>query len=309
MKCVRILLATCNGSKYIGEMIDSILAQDYSDWQLILSDDGSRDETAEILEAYARKYPNRITHYRSGMRFGNAQDHFMHLLKVFGDAPYIMFCDQDDVWHSDKISKTMKKMKQIEVSGKPAMVHTDLRVVDGQLKLMDLSFMHFSKLDGHRLELKHLLVQNVVTGCTMMINRALAALAVSHPAKEGIQMHDWWLALLASAVGTTGYVEEATMDYRQHGNNVVGAKDGRSLQSLVKKTCNTDIRSRMERSFRQAEMLLDCFCEYMSEVDRQIIENYTMISSCGWFKRRVMYIKGGYLMNTAAKRFGQIILG
>ena len=122
-------------------------------------------------------------------------------------------------------------------------------------------------------------------------------------------MHDWWLALLASAVGTTGYVEEATMDYRQHGNNVVGAKDGRSLQSLVKKTCNTDIRSRMERSFRQAEMLLDCFCEYMSEVDRQIIENYTMISSCGWFKRRVMYIKGGYLMNTAAKRFGQIILG
>lgn len=309
MNCVRILLATYNGSKYIGEMIDSILAQDYADWQLILSDDGSRDETAEILEGYARKYPNRITHYRSGMRFGNAQDHFMHLLKVFGDAPYIMFCDQDDVWHSDKISKTMEKMEQIEVSGKPAMVHTDLRVVDGQLKLMDPSFMHFSKLDGHRLELKHLLVQNVVTGCTMMINRALAALAVSHPAKEGILMHDWWLALLASAVGTTGYVEEATIDYRQHGNNVVGAKNTRSFSYIKNKLKNKEIALVMEKTYEQAGSFGECFAEVMRAEERELVAQYSELKGKNFTARRVAFIKYSFFKIGASRKIAQMIWG
>ena len=88
MSTVRILLATYNGEKYIGEMIDSILAQDNRDWSLVLSDDQSRDGTAAILDAYAKEYPDRIRHYRSGLHFGNAQDHFLHLLEQFPDAKH-----------------------------------------------------------------------------------------------------------------------------------------------------------------------------------------------------------------------------
>lgn len=69
-------------------MIDSILAQDDTDWQLILSDDGSKDETPDILNEYANKFPDRITYYRSGMRFGNAQNHFMRILMALkGEEP------------------------------------------------------------------------------------------------------------------------------------------------------------------------------------------------------------------------------
>lgn len=309
MNSVRILLATYNGSKYIGAMIDSILAQDYTDWQLILSDDGSKDETPEILEGYAKKYPDRISHYRSGMRFGNAQDHFMHLLKVFGDAPYIMFCDQDDVWHPNKISKTMDKMEQIEVPGKPAMVHTDLRVVDGQLNVMDPSFMHFSKLQGDRLELNHLLVQNVVTGCTMMINRALAELAVSRIPEEGILMHDWWLALLAAAVGTTGYVQEATIDYRQHGNNVVGAKNSRSLSYIFGKLKNNGIGAAMQHTYHQADVFCETFGDMMLPSDKALVATYGKLKNAGYFARRSAFVKHGFYKIGASRVIAQMIWG
>ena len=180
MSQVTVLLATYNGSKYIRQMIDSVLTQDHRDLRIILSDDGSKDETPAILAEYAERFPDRVVHYRSGLCFGNAQGHFMHLLEKFHDAPYIMFCDQDDVWHPDKVIKTLRKMKEIEKPGIAALVHADLRVVDGELGEMDSSFMHYSKLRGDRLQLNKLLVQNVVTGCTVLINKTLADLACSH---------------------------------------------------------------------------------------------------------------------------------
>ena len=126
-------------------------------WRLILSDDG--EDTAPILQEYADKYPDKITHYRSGRRFGSAQKHFMHLLEQFGgQADYIMFSDQDDVWHPDKVRLTLRLMEQAETDpALPVLVHTDLRVVDGQLHEMDPSFQHYSGLDGHRLALEQLL--------------------------------------------------------------------------------------------------------------------------------------------------------
>lgn len=91
------------------------------------------------MQEYADRYPDRITHYRSGRRFGSAQKHFMHLLEQFGDqADYVMFCDQDDVWHPDKVRLTLRLMEQVETDPSlPVLVHTDLRVVDGELREMD----------------------------------------------------------------------------------------------------------------------------------------------------------------------------
>ena len=144
MEKVVILLAAYNGGPYIRQTIQSVLEQDYRELHLVLSDDGSSDGTAEILEEYRARYPRKITHYRSCVRFGNAQDHFMHLLARFGDADYLMFCDQDDIWHPDKVTRTLQKMKETEIPGLPALVHTDLRVVDGDLKEIDPSFIHYS---------------------------------------------------------------------------------------------------------------------------------------------------------------------
>lgn len=294
MSTVRILLATYNGEKYIGEMIESILAQDFTDWQLVLSDDQSKDATVSILEDYAAKYPDRITHYRSGLHFGNAQGHFLHLLSRFPDAPYIMFCDQDDIWHEQKVSATLKKMQEIEEPGVPAVVHTDLRVVDGQLQEMAPSFMEYSGISGHRVQLKYLLVQNVVTGCTMMINRALAELANAHMPEGKILMHDWWLALIGAALGKIGFLDQATIDYRQHGNNTVGAKDTKSLSYIMKKIRNDGVRKAMELTYDQAGVFLDAFGELMTPEQRKVVADYAALKHCGAMARRAEFLKGGY---------------
>ena len=79
MDKIEVLMAVYNGSAYIREQIDSILNQTYENWHLTISDDGSTDGTDLIADEYAAKYPERITRVYSGVRFGNARDHFMWL--------------------------------------------------------------------------------------------------------------------------------------------------------------------------------------------------------------------------------------
>lgn len=310
MDRVLVLLATYNGSKYVRQMIDSVLAQDYEDIHLVLSDDGSTDDTPEILAEYAGKYPGKVTHYRSGSRFGNAQNHFMHLLQQFHDAPYIMFCDQDDIWHSDKIRKTMDKMRQTEASAEiPALVHTDLNVVDAECNCIHPSFTRFSGISGDRLTVKSLLIQNVVTGCTMMLNRKLAVMAAENLPEGHIAMHDWWIALLSAACGTVGYLDEATIDYRQHGNNSVGAKNARSLSQIFSKLRNNKIRTRMVRSFCQAEAFIACFGQILPPEHAALIRAYGKLKNAGWFRRKLAYMKYGFWMDGLLKKLGQFLLG
>ena len=310
MPQVTVLLATYNGSKYVRQMIDSVLAQSYGDFHLVLSDDSSKDDTPQILEEYAQKYPHKITHYRSGLRFGNAQNHFMHLLAQFHDTPYIMFCDQDDIWHPDKMEKAFQKMKHTEQnSATPTLVHPDLRVVDSSLQELSPSFCQMSDLDGNRLTLPHLLVQNVVTGCTVMVNRALAVLACKNIPSQGILMHDWWLALIASALGTIGFLDETTIDYRQHGNNSVGAKNVRSLQYIKDKLVNQTMHKSMLSTYAQAQLFLQCYGDVLPQDKHNIVAKLAKNCTNGYLKRVVTLLSGGYCKKGFARNLAQILWG
>ena len=306
-KKVLILLAAYKGGAYIRPMVDSILAQDCDDWHLVLSDDG--EDTADILQEYADRFPDRITHYRAGQRFGSAQKHFMHLLRCFGaQAPYVMFSDQDDVWHPDKVRRTLALMEQTETDPSvPVLVHTDLRVVDGELNEMDASFQHYSRLDGHRMALHQLLVQNVVTGCTMMVNRALAELACRPEAESGMLMHDWWLALLAAACGRAAFLDEATIDYRQHGGNVVGAKDPKSLGYVLQKLRGGSMRQALEDTARQAGAFLRCYEAELSAPQKELLAAYAAAPQKGKAARLALYRRLDLWKFGASRRIGQIL--
>ena len=309
MGTVLILLATYNGEKYIREMVDSILKQDYEDWHLVLSDDGSTDSTATILEEYAKKNPDKITHYRSGLKFGNAQNHFMHLLNQHHNAPYIMFCDQDDVWHSDKIGKTLAKMKEIEENGIPALVHTELTVVDGELCKIADSFCKHSKLDGNRLKTNQLLVQNVVTGCTMMINEPLARLACEKALPKEALMHDGWIALICSVFGRSAFLDEATIDYRQHGNKSVGAKNVSSPSYLLERLKSNAMKRSLKNAAKQAEAFLECYGDRLLEEKKQVIVDFAKTADCSLFKRDYIYIKHRLFKCGAIRVIAQFIGG
>lgn len=136
-----------------------------------------------------------------------------------------MYCDQDDVWFPDKIERTLTKMKALEDKwGKdiPLLVHTDMEVVDGNLKVIDASHRRRQGINPVRSgKLNAALVQSGMWGCTMMFNRKLIDLATPIPL-EGM-VHDAWLALIASACGKIDFLKEPTMFYRQHSSNWAGS--------------------------------------------------------------------------------------
>ena len=146
----------------------------------------------------------------------------MALLKI-ASASYVMTCDQDDVWDADKIEVTLNEMRAHEVGAKPVLVCTDLRVVDEDLGLISPSFVCYSSIDSSNLSLGYFLASSLVAGCTMMVNQSLLALLHEEVNSNNIFMHDWWAALLASAFGEVVYIDRATISYRQHGNNSMGA--------------------------------------------------------------------------------------
>jgi len=220
---IEILMATYNGSKFIGDQIESLFVQTNQDWVLIIHDDGSIDNTLEKVKLFQVTYPNRIVIIEDGIVFGNAKDNFFHLIKS-SSAQYIMFCDQDDVWLEDKVQITFNAMQNEEQKFPklPILIHTDLTIVDDQLNIIADSMFQFQRLPTEVNFLEQLLVRNNVTGCTMMINKT--ALECAQPISSKAMMHDWWIALkVTSHGGKIRFLDKPTILYRQHGNNGVGA--------------------------------------------------------------------------------------
>lgn len=243
MEKVTVLLATYNGERYLSELLESLITQTYQNFEIVIHDDGSTDMTNFIVESYRTKYGEKIRVINDDVFFGDARLNFFHLLK-FVETPYIMFCDQDDVWLPDKIELTIFRMRALENTYKniPIVVHTDLRVVDERLQLIAHSMFKYQKLFKNQ-SLAETFVRNNVTGCTMMIN--IHAFHCINPMQSQAMMHDWWIALKVLAnQGIVCFLDKPTILYRQHGRNNVGVcKFG--LFRLIKRSRLFDSRRKI----------------------------------------------------------------
>lgn len=232
---IAILMATYNGEKFIAEQIDSILNQSVQNWELFIHDDGSMDQTMNILNEYAAQYPQKI-HIIPGKSTGNAKENFFYLMEKV-DADYIMFADQDDFWEKDKVKITYNKILDLEnkETNIPVLVFSDLKVVDQDLKTISPKMSQYQGLKMENITFNYLMVQNVVTGCTVMINRKCKEMSLACLEHDDVIMHDWWCALVASYFGRIDYIDDALILYRQHGINSVGAKNIHSIKYLKEK--------------------------------------------------------------------------
>lgn len=223
---IAILMATYNGEKYLGEQIDSIIGQTCQDWHLYIHDDGSTDNTLNIINEYIRRYPNRMTLLEYPSQ-GRACKNFLSMLERV-DAPYYMFCDQDDVWLPKKIEFSYVKMQATEKDAPtdtPIVINTDLTVVDEQLNTICKSFWYRERIYPKWLHnyQDHAAIYSA-TGCTMLFNKK-AKEAVKHPILHAT-MHDAWVNLSVAAVnGTICYLPESYILYRQHNQNTMGARE------------------------------------------------------------------------------------
>lgn len=218
---VDVLLATYNGEKYIREQIESILNQTYQNIRLIISDDCSKDNTPEILREYEKK-DNRIELYIQEKNLGVVKNIEFLLSKVKNN--YYMLSDQDDVWLSEKIEKSLETLTNKDAD----LVFGDLEVVDQDLKTIYPSFGDFmllnNKINKYINSPKLNYIYNCVTGCTVLAKKGTIQKIVPLPGKSKYLIHDHWIGLMASIYGKVAYMPEKYIKYRQHGNNQVGTE-------------------------------------------------------------------------------------
>lgn len=225
---IDILLSTYNGEKYLAEQIESLLNQTYTEWTLTIRDDGSNDGTISIIEKYAAEYPDKIKFLEEEkINLGYIKS-FERLLQ-YSSAEYIMFCDQDDCWLSDKIELSINAIKQQEYThgnSTPILVHTDLYVTDEKLNIRHESFARYSGLDINFIEknIHYLGICNTVTGCATLFNKALKETML--PFNPSC-IHDEWAGICAKKYGILLFIPQSTILYRQHGKNSLGAVEGR----------------------------------------------------------------------------------
>ncbi len=300
---IDVLMATYNGEKYLNEQIQSILNQSHQDFRLIICDDHSKDGTRNICQEFASKYPDKIFIICSEKNLG-AKENFSFLME-HAKANYIMFSDQDDIWMNDKIAKTFNEMKRLEmIHGKniPLLVHSDLKVVDKNCAVLGDSFWKYSNLKAHQYhDTGRFLIQNVVTGCTIMMNRKLNLLSFPIP-KESL-MHDWWIGLVASTFGKIGLVDESLIYYRQHGRNTLGAQQFGTFQfykNAFKKILGKD---EMLKRIAQAEVFLERYKDQFNDAQKKLVEDYIRLIHFSWAKKRTHAIRHGFYRSGFLRNF------
>ena len=302
---IAILMATYNGEKYICQQIDSILSQTCKDWELYIHDDGSTDNTIAVVESYVEKYPNKI-HLIDDKSTGGAKYNFFYM---FGqvEAPYYMTCDQDDVWLDKKIELTYDKMLTIENKADvPCLVYTELRVVDSELNTIADTMSGYQSLDCHKRTINQFILQNSVTGCTMMINRALRDKMLHITDIDNTIMHDWWAALVAAQFGKTAFIDEPTILYRQHGDNSLGALGINKLSYIVRRVWQ---KKQIQESMRLGRLQAREFAKTYNLPADSLAVRYAALEGKSRLVRQRFYKENDMYKTGTMRRLGQAVWG
>ena len=219
---IAILLSTFNGALYLGEQLDSLLAQTHTNWVLYWRDDGSSDDSRALITEFAgRAGQGRCVEMPGQSGNVGPAASFYGLLRAVtaelanGDA--VAFADQDDVWLANKLKRGLTALASVPDT-EPALYCARQVLVDAQLRRIGLSAQ-----SGPTGGFPAALTQNVATGCTIMLNR-LAARLVADSTPSPSALHDWWCYLVVMGAGGRLLQDpEPTILYRQHANNAVGA--------------------------------------------------------------------------------------
>lgn len=247
---VVILMATYQGAAHIGAQLDSIAAQTHRDWSLVVSDDGSTDDTLALVDDFARRFPVGQVRLVEGPRAG-ATRNFLFLLRQAPEECALAFCDQDDFWLPDKLARAVAAIRS------PEPVHYAARTI--------IADPHLRPLTGSRrferpLGLRNALVQAVMAGNTSVYNPAAAAVlrqAAGAAEEAGILSHDWWAYQVTAAAGARLIHDPApALLYRQHERSEVGRNDTpKALLLRARQLMRGDFGRWMEANLRSLQAI------------------------------------------------------
>lgn len=213
MAQIDILMATYNGAQYITAQIRSLQNQTFTDWKLIVHDDGSTDQTLDIVRSFAAQ-DNRIKLIEDGMQFHGSAGNFMHLLS-HSTAPFCMCCDQDDIWLENKLQLMLDEIQRYDNSIPQAVYSNSYVYNANREEISGYATLCFPYV------LKDVLFQNSgVQGCAILINAKLRDICKNAP--QIVAMHDHVITLAATVFGQLHYLPMRLMLYRRHEATVTG---------------------------------------------------------------------------------------
>nr|ANF28852.1 rhamnosyltransferase [Franconibacter pulveris] len=216
-KRVAILLCTYNGSKFLRKQLDSITNQTHQSWVIFASDDGSTDDTLDIIREYQQTYGGDRVVLLRGPGKGFAWN-FISALESCGEGfDYYAFSDQDDEWMENKLSHALSLLndnpqKPVVYCGRTLLTNEEGDEIG------------FSPLFDKRPSFRNALVQSIAGGNTMVLNKQARDIVIKTPKWQEIVSHDWWVYILITGCGGEIYYDPLPMiKYRQHQENIIGS--------------------------------------------------------------------------------------
>ena len=282
---INVILCSYKGDKYIETQRKSILEQ----------------KTCEEFRLY--EYDDEIR------QSGSAALNFLSAIKEVPKADYYMLSDQDDVWHDDKIETLVRFIKGHD-DDMPVLCFSDAVVVDENLNKIADSFVKYQKLSPGRTDFNHLLLQNQVTGAACIFNNKLRDKLLEHEVPRHAAVHDHWLALIASAFGRIWYLDRALYDYRQHENNVLGARKADVIGEAYERMSaegSKNAHAGYNALFAQAQEFLDYYHNDMSPEQIEACEAFISLPGLSKIDKIKTVIKYGFTYNNTYRTFGEML--
>lgn len=298
MKLV-VLMSTYNGEKYLKEQLDSLINQELKPTKILIRDDGSSDDTLNILEDYASKY-NFIEYY-NGKNLGPAKSFFDLINKAQG-YDYYALCDQDDVWFVDKLSSAISKL-QNEDKNIPLLYAGRFILTDEKLKPLK---SEISKLYSFT-DFSHSLIYHTAPGCTFVFNDEARKQIIKYDVeKEYVVIHDAIIHKVVTMFGKMILDNEPHMYYRQHSNNAIGltANKPKEFMERIKHFVSGDIKNYRSNT---AKSLLNVYGGECSKENKELLDVVANYRNNKEFKKILMKNKT-FKSNTINDIFFKVLI-
>lgn len=284
MKKIQVLMSTYNGEKYVREQIESILKQTYENFEILIRDDGSKDNTKEVLKEYENNPKINIIY---GENIGVIRS-FLFLMNSDKKYDYYVLCDQDDYWYRNKLEIFIKNIVDED---KPLLYVSNYEVVSSNLSLIRQEYKTSHKVN---ISIKNSLIENPFPGCVYFYNNNLKEKFKNKKINiNNVIMHDYYIYMLATFIGDVKYIPDCLVKYRQHENNVIGNNSKRNiLDNFLLSLKNVE---KILAIKNQVRMISNVFRDEINEKKLNIIKKYLNAESV--CQRIIFLIRYGLIKN------------
>lgn len=217
---ISVAMATYNGGLYLQDQLSTLAAQEWSPLELIITDDGSKDETVPLIKSFALHAPFPVRLEQNSERLGYGRNFLKAASMCKGT--HVAFCDQDDIWLPHKLSQVSAVLATQDYD----LVAHSAKVVDRSLNWLGVNFPDIDC--SGPLNLVDTEDRIFFPGFTLTVSRSLLQVLesemdqVANAVDDDNFAHDELICEFASERGKCFVISEPLALYRQHGNNLIG---------------------------------------------------------------------------------------